>query len=152
MTAFVFFIFKSAGEGEGWWVICYLTNKETSKGWVCDNFPRQFHFFLDTFHEKHKFKYFKNLMVKVCKIWCNDVYMSILQCDIFWWKLIDRNFFNPIFNTKVVLRASPLFCSFHCFVCDYLQTGYSNMLDISYLFNNNTLKCIKAKIFPFNQK
>jgi hypothetical protein len=26
------------------------------------------------------------------------------------------------------------------------------MLDISYLFNNNTLKCIKAKIFPFNQK
>ena len=35
--------------------------------------------------------------------------MSILQCDIFWWKLIDRNFFNPIFNTKVVLRASPFF-------------------------------------------
>jgi hypothetical protein len=32
------------------------------------------------------------------------------------------------------------------------KTGYSNMLDISYLFNNNTLKCIKAKIFPFNQK
>jgi hypothetical protein len=50
-----------------------------------------------------------NLTVKVCKIWCNDVYMSILQCDIFWWKLIDRNFFNPIFNTKVVVRASPFF-------------------------------------------
>jgi hypothetical protein len=32
--------------------------------------------------------------------------MSILQCDVCWWKLIDRNFFNPIFNTKVVLRAS----------------------------------------------
>ena len=76
---------------------------------MCDNFPWQFHFFLSTFHEKHKFKYFKNLTVKDCKIWCNDVYMSILQCDIFWWKLIDRNFFNPIFNTKVVLRASPLF-------------------------------------------
>ena len=91
-------------------------------------------------------------MVKVCKIWYNDVYMSILQCDIFWWKLIDRNFFNPIFNTNVVLKASPLFCSFHCFAPDYLQTGYSDMLDISYLFNNNTLKCIKAKIFPFNQK
>jgi hypothetical protein len=45
-----------------------------------------------------KFKYLKNLTVKVCKIWCNDVYMSILQCDIFWWKLIDRNFFNPIFK------------------------------------------------------
>jgi hypothetical protein len=59
---------------------------------VCDNFPRQFHFFLGTFHEKHKFKYLKNLTVKVCKIWCNDVYMSILQCDTFWWKLIDRNF------------------------------------------------------------
>ena len=93
-----------------WWlVIFYLTNKETSKGWVCDNFPRQFHFFLGAFHEKHKFKYFKDLMVKVCKIWCNDVYMSIIQCDIFGWKLIVRNFFNPIFNTKVVLRASPLF-------------------------------------------
>jgi hypothetical protein len=88
----------------------------------------------------------KILTVKVCKIWCNDVYMSILQCDIFWWKLIDRNFFNPIFNTKVVLGASPLFCSFHCFARDYLQTGYSDMLDIPYLFNNNTLKCIKAKI------
>ena len=44
-------------------------------------------------------------MVKVYKIWCNDVYMSILQCDISWWKLIDRN----CFNTKVVLGASPLF-------------------------------------------
>jgi hypothetical protein len=66
--------------------------------------------------------------------------------------LIDRNVFNPIFNTKVVLRASLLFCSVHCFACDYLQAGFSEMLDISYLFNNNTLKCIKAKIFPFNQK
>jgi hypothetical protein len=93
---------------------------------VCDNFPRQFHFFLGAIHEKHKFTYFKNLTVKVCKIWCNDVYMSILQCDIFWWKLIDRNFFN----TKVVLRTSPLFCSFHCFARDYLQTGYSDMLEI----------------------
>jgi hypothetical protein len=34
---------------------------------VCDNFPGQFHFFLGTFHEKHKFKYFKNLTVKVGK-------------------------------------------------------------------------------------
>jgi hypothetical protein len=34
------------------------------KGWVCDNFPRQYHFFWGTFHEKHKFKYFKNLTVK----------------------------------------------------------------------------------------
>jgi hypothetical protein len=63
---------------------CSEDHQETSKGWVCDNFPRQFHFFLGTFHEKHKFKYFKNLTVKVCKIWCNDVYMSIRQCDIFW--------------------------------------------------------------------
>jgi hypothetical protein len=52
--------------------------KKLAKGWVCDNFPRQFHFFLGAIHEKHKFKYFKNLTVKVCKIWCNDVYMSIL--------------------------------------------------------------------------
>ena len=58
----------------------------------------QFRFFLGAIHEKHKFKYLKNLTVKVCKIWCNDVYMSILQCDIFWWKLIDRNLFNPIFK------------------------------------------------------
>ena len=36
------------------------------------------------------------------------------------------------------------------FAHDYLQTGYSYMLSISYLFNNNT--CIKAKIFPFTQK
>ena len=49
--------------------------------------------FLGAIHEKHKFRYFKILTVKVCKIWCNDVYISILQCDIFWWKLIDRNFF-----------------------------------------------------------
>jgi hypothetical protein len=124
-----------------------IGNKETSKGWVFDNFPRQFHFFPGAIHEKHKFKYLKNLTVKVCKIWCNDGYMSILQYDIFWWKLIDR-----IFNTNVVLRASPLFCSFHCFARDYLQTGYSDMLDISYLLNNNTLKCIKVKTFPFNQK
>jgi hypothetical protein len=39
MTAFVFFIFRSAGEGEGY-------------------------FFLGAIHEKHKFKYFKNLTVK----------------------------------------------------------------------------------------
>ena len=116
-------------------------------------FLDNFIFFLGAIHEKHKFKYFKILTVKVCIIWYSDVYMTILQCDIFWWKLTDRNFFNPmIFNTKVVLRASPLFCNFHCFARDYLQTGYSDMLDISYLFNNNSLKCIKAKIFPFNQK
>jgi len=30
------------------------------------------------------------------------------------------------------------------------ETGYSYMLDISYLFNNNTLKCIKAKIFTWH--
>ena len=102
--------------------------------------------------KKHKFKYFKNLTVKVCTIWCNDVYMYILQCDIFWRKLIDRNFFNPTFNTKVVPQGIPPFCNLHCFARDYLQTGYSDMLDISYVFNNNTLKCNKAKIFPFNQK
>ena len=47
---------------------------KNSKGWLCNNFPLQFHFFLGAIHEKHKFKYFKNLTVKVCKIWCNDVY------------------------------------------------------------------------------
>jgi hypothetical protein len=133
---------------------CYLTNKETSKGWVCDNFPRQFHFFLGAIHEKHNFKYLKNLTVKVCKIWCNDVYMSILQCDMFWWKLIDRICLNLILIPRWSSGHPPFCCccSFHCFARDYFQTGYSYMLDISYLFNNNTLKCIKAKIFPFNQK
>ena len=53
----------------------FLTNK--------DNFLRQFHFFLDAIHEKHNFKYLQNPTVKVCKIWCNDVYMYILYCDIF---------------------------------------------------------------------
>ena len=60
-------------------------------------------------------------MVKVCKIWCNDVYMYILCCDIFWWKLIDRNFFNKIFNTRVVSQGISLFSNLH----DYLQTDYS---------------------------
>jgi hypothetical protein len=49
------------------------------------------------------------------------------------------------------LRASPLFPQFSLFERDYLQTGYSYMLDISYLLYNNTVKCIKVKIFPFNQ-
>jgi hypothetical protein len=76
--------------------------------------------------------------------------MSI--CLFFSVKMFDRKFFNLICNTNVVLRVSPLVCSCHCFARDYLQTGYSDMLDISYLFNNNTLMCIKAKIFHFNQK
>ena len=40
-------------------------------------------FFLGAIHEKHNFKYLKNPTVKACKIWCNDVYMYILYCDIF---------------------------------------------------------------------
>jgi hypothetical protein len=39
--------------------------------------------------EKHNFKYFKNPTVKVGIIWCNYVYMYILYCNIYWWKLID---------------------------------------------------------------
>jgi len=70
----------------------YLTNKETAKAECVFNFLGQFHFFLGAIHEKHNFKYLKNLMVKVCKIWWNDVYMYILYCDIFWLKLIDRIF------------------------------------------------------------
>jgi hypothetical protein len=42
---------------------------------------------LGAIREKHNFKYFENLTVKVCNIWCNDVYMYILYCDILWWKL-----------------------------------------------------------------
>jgi hypothetical protein len=62
------------------------------------------------------------------------------------------------FHRAVFSIAHPKYSNFEgildapCFARDYLQTGYSDMLDISYLFNNNTLKCIKAKIFSFNQK
>ena len=59
-----------------------LTNKETAKD-ECNNFPRQFHFFLGAIHEKHNLKYLKNTTVKVCIIWCNGVYMYILFCDMF---------------------------------------------------------------------
>jgi hypothetical protein len=94
MTAFVFFIFKSAGDGEfegdSTWLIHYKKNTDSHPVVLLNSF-------------------------KFCAPVVNDVYMSVLQCDIFWWKLIDRNLFNLIFNTKVVLRASPLFCSFHCF-------------------------------------
>ena len=90
-------------------VIFYLTNKETSKGWVCDNFPGQFHFFLGAIHEKYNFKYFKNPTAKVCKIWFNDVYIYFLYCDIFWWKFIHRIFFNNSFNTRVVPQGIPPF-------------------------------------------
>jgi hypothetical protein len=54
-------------------------------------------FFLAAIRQKHNFKYFENLTVKVCSIWCNDVYMYILYCDILWWKLIDRIVFNQMF-------------------------------------------------------
>jgi hypothetical protein len=57
---------------------------------------------------------------------------------------------HPICNTKVVL-SDLHFWSFHCIARDYLQTGYSDMLDISYLFNN-TLKCIKPEIFPLKNR
>jgi hypothetical protein len=57
-------------------ILVYIFNSFfLQTGWVCDNFPWQFHLFVSAIHEKHKFKYFKNLTVKVCKIWCNDVYI-----------------------------------------------------------------------------
>jgi hypothetical protein len=93
---------------------------KNSKGWLCNNFPLQFHFFLGAIHEKHNFEYFKNPMVKVCKIWCNYVYMYILYSDIFWWKLIDRIFFNEIFNTRVVSQGIPPFSQFQLF-CTWLS-------------------------------
>ena len=75
---------------------CYLLisqTKKLAKDWCLITFLDNFIFFLAAIHEKHKFKYLKNLTVKVCKICCNDVYMSILQCDIFLWQLIDMNVF-----------------------------------------------------------
>ena len=35
--------------------------------------------------------------------------MSILQCDIFWWKLIDRNFFNLILIPRSSSGHPPFF-------------------------------------------
>jgi hypothetical protein len=82
------------------------------------NWKKGISFFLGAIHEKHDFKYFKNLTVKVCKIWWNDVYMYILYCDIFWWKLIARIFFNQIFNTRLVSRGIPPFSNCNCFARD----------------------------------
>jgi hypothetical protein len=100
----LFFSSSRLGRRKGWlegdptWLIHYTKkHQKTQTG--------QFHFF-SGYHPWKTYQYFKNLTVKVSKIWCNDVYMSILQFDIFWWKLIDRNCFNQIFNTKVVLMTS----------------------------------------------
>jgi hypothetical protein len=41
--------------------------------------------------------------------------MYILYCDIFWLKLIDRIFFNQIFNTTVVSQGIPSFFQFQLF-------------------------------------
>ena len=113
---------------------------------MCDNFPRQFHFFLGTFHEKHKFKYFKNLTVKVCKVWCNDVYMSILQCDIFWWKLIDLIFLNQIlipgWYTYISAHLPFFLISTVLHVIIFEQD-----IHICYIFHNYSTITL-----PFNQK
>ena len=56
-----------------------------------------------------------NRTVKVCKIWCNDVYMSILQCDIFWWKLTGIfliGFLIPRWSSEhPPFLQFPLFCT-----------------------------------------
>jgi uncharacterized protein Veg len=54
---------------------------------------------------KRNFQYFENLTVKVCNIWCNDVYLYILCCDISWWKLIDRMVLIRFFNTRIASRG-----------------------------------------------
>ena len=81
------------------------------------------------------------MTVKVCKISCNDVYMYILQCHIFWWKLINRNFFNPIFNTNVVLKESPFFA-----VCTVLYVIISKqniqICQIFHIYSTTTLSSV----------
>jgi hypothetical protein len=86
----------------------YLINKETAKDECVITILHNF-IFLGAIHVKHNFKYLKNPTVKVCQIWCNYVYMYILYCGIFWWKLIYRNCFNEIFNTRVVSQGIPRF-------------------------------------------
>ena len=132
----------------------YLTNKEAAKAECLIIFLDNF-IFLCTIHEKYDFKYLKNPTLNYSLLnsvqWC--LYVYILFCDISWWKLIDRICFYQIFNTRVVSQgAPPLFFQFEP-LCTWLSPNMiTYMLDISYLFNNNTIKCIKAKIFPFNQK
>jgi hypothetical protein len=73
---------------------------------------------------------------------CSFIHMFVFIKSIFAFKGVDLGY-PKIFPSFIFI---PLFCSFHCFARAYLQTGYSDMLDISYLFNNNTLKCIKANV------
>jgi hypothetical protein len=56
---------------------------------------------------------------------------SVFSVTFFWWKLIDRNFLLSDFYYQSGPQGIPPFCSFHCIARDYLQTGYSDMLDIS---------------------
>ena len=84
------------------------------------------------------------MTVKVCKISCNDVYMYILQCDIFWWKSIYRNFFNPIFNTKVVLKESPFFA-----VCNVLHVIISKQnIQICQIFHIYSTTALSSVLKP----
>jgi hypothetical protein len=69
----------------------YLTNKEAAKAECVITFLDNF-IFLCAIHEKHDFKYLKNPTVKVCKIWCNDVYMYILYCTHLF--LVEREYFG----------------------------------------------------------
>ena len=93
----------------GNYFLLYFTSKQLSKD-ECEIT------FLDTLilsgcHEKHHFKYFKNLPIKVCKIWCIDVYMYFLYCEIFWWKLINSIFLRVLLKNVLCWWFCPARCS-----------------------------------------
>jgi hypothetical protein len=51
--------------------------KKLAKDGCVITFLDNFIFILGAIHEKHKFKYFKNLKVTFCIIWWNDVYVYV---------------------------------------------------------------------------
>ena len=123
----------------------FLTNKETAKAecvitslnnFICSGCHSYKNIILNILKFR-RLKFVKfGAMMSVC------IYFTVT----FFVEINQQYFFIQIFNTRLVSQGIPSFAH------DYLQTGYSYVLSISYLFINNTLKCIKAKIFPFNQK
>jgi hypothetical protein len=109
---------------------------------VCNNFPWQFHFFWVPSMKK----IILNPTVKVCKIWCYDVYMYILYCDIFGWKLIDRIFQNQKYQGDI--SGHPPFFQFQLFnvfslpiegreICSWQAWRNAIFLRRMHLFVNN---------------
>jgi hypothetical protein len=82
----------------------------------------------------------KNIILNILKIGQSKfvkfgamMYICIFfTVTFFGGNLLTGFFLNHIFNTRVVSQGIiPPFSNFDCFAHDYLQTGYSYVLDIS---------------------